>query len=318
MNEITTILGTISKEELGFCQFHEHIALSKGVSYLVNPALCIDDTAKSVREVLQYQKAGGKTLIDAQPGGCNRDAKMLEEIARQTGIHIIASTGFHKMVFYPENHWIFHISGYNLTSYFIEELTEGMYYDRDTKWNSKQMRCRAGIAKTALDTVNLTPFYKKLFTSAANACMETGTTMMIHVEKGSDPLLLLTFLKSLGLPPSQMVFCHLDRAIPDLAIHKRIAGAGAYLEYDTIGRFKYHSDEHEVFIIKEMIENGLEDQLLFSLDTTAERLKSYTPGAVGLDYILTSFWNLLEHNGITEEQLRKISNVNCINALVNP
>lgn len=318
MNEIRTILGTITPEELGFCQFHEHIALSRGVSYKINPALCIDDTEKSIQEVRRYKKAGGRTLIDAQPGGCNRDTEMLAEIARQTGIHILASTGFHKMIFYPENHWIFHISECNLTSYFVEELMTGMYKDNDTVWSSTQTDHRAGIVKAALDAVNLTPLYKKLFTSAASACMKTGTTMMIHVERGSDPLLLLTFLKGLGLLPSQMVFCHLDRAVPDLDVHKTIASAGAYLEYDTIGRFKYHSDEHEISIIKEMIRNGLEDQLLFSLDTTAERLKSYTPDAIGLDYILTSFLDRLRRNGITEEQIRKISNINCIRALLNP
>ena len=56
MKEIMTVTGPVSPEKLGFCQCHEHIALSKGQSYLVNPALCIDDMEKSLEELRRYEK----------------------------------------------------------------------------------------------------------------------------------------------------------------------------------------------------------------------------------------------------------------------
>ena len=52
------------------------------------------------------------------------------------------------------------------------------------------------------------------------------------------------------------------------------------------------------------------DQLLYSLDTTRERLKSYQPSAVGLDYILNTFNPLLEVFGISEDMVRKFSVTN--------
>lgn len=320
MSDIMTVLGPISTNNVGFCQFHEHIALSRGFSAKINPALCINDIQKSIQEVLLYKKAGGQTLIDAQPGGCNRDSLMLEEIAKQTKVNIIASTGFHKLIFYPEDHWIFHISKQELCRYFTEELTQGMYLNNNSTFSDTQTTRKAGIVKTALDKENLTPRYKKLFACAAESCIKTGTTMMIHVETDSNPLLLLSYLSSLGLPPSQMVFCHLDRAIPDITIHKAIADTGAYLEYDTIGRFNHHSNRHEIHLIKEMLQNpgkNFENQLLISLDTTADRLKSYTPGAIGLDYILTSFIEEMREHGIPEKQIEKMSRINAIHALTN-
>ena len=66
-----------------------------------------------------------------------------------------------------------------------------------------------------------------------------------------------------------------------------------------------------------LLDQGYEDQLLFSLDTTRERLKAYNPDGVGLDYILKTFCPAMRNAGISEEQIEKISNKNCINVLTN-
>ena len=110
MKEIITVKGKIRPDTLGFCQCHEHIALSKGQSYEINPALCIDDEKKSLEEVIRYKDNGGSSLIDAQPCGCNRMAEVLQRISKKTGVHIIASTGFHKLCFYQKDHWIHSVS----------------------------------------------------------------------------------------------------------------------------------------------------------------------------------------------------------------
>ena len=59
MKEIITVTGRIAPEELGFCQCHEHIAMSKGISYQINPALCMDDMEKSLEETKRFHLAGG-------------------------------------------------------------------------------------------------------------------------------------------------------------------------------------------------------------------------------------------------------------------
>ena len=106
MKEIITVTGRIAPEELGFCQCHEHIAMSKGISYQINPALCIDDMEKSLEEAKRFHLAGGQSFIEAQPCGANRMALELRSLSEDSGVHIIASTGFHKLCFYPKEHWI--------------------------------------------------------------------------------------------------------------------------------------------------------------------------------------------------------------------
>lgn len=315
MRNIMTVLGPISGNELGFCQCHEHILLSKGRSFEVNPALCIDDINKSALELIRYKRAGGHSIIDAQPGGCSRMASGLADISASSGVNIIASTGFHKLMFYPASHWIHTATEEMLTEFFIEELTNGMYTDIDHVFQKSQCPSRAGIIKTALDTEGLTCRYQKLFDAAVKAALVTDKNIMIHVEQNTDPTRLLDHLLSLGAAPARLIFCHMDRACPDFQLHLDILRHGCYLEYDTIGRFKYHSDEHEAGLIRDLIQEGYETQLLYSLDTTRARLKSYAQDAVGLDYILTTFNRLLLDAGITQEQLHLISVTNCVQAL---
>lgn len=307
--KIVTVTGEISAAQLGICQCHEHLLLRKGQSYLVNPALFFDEPEKSAREVSAYQKAGGSALVEAQPVGCGRMAEGLAWISGETGVSVIASTGFHKLVFYPEGHWIFRKDREELHRLFVEELTIGMYADGDEREPRRRISSRAGQIKTALDTEGLTPRYRRLFLAAADAARETGAPLMVHVENGVDPRGLLEFLKGAGLPGSQMIFCHMDRACGELGWHEEVARAGVYLEYDTIGRFKYHSDEREAQIICHMLEAGLGEKLLLSLDTTRQRLEAYG-GQIGLTYLLERFLPLLRLKGVEETDIRKMLSEN--------
>jgi phosphotriesterase-related protein len=178
-----------------------------------------------------------------------------------------------------------------------------MYLDGDIAFPLQQGSSKAGQIKTALDTEGLSPRYQKLFTAAADAAKATGCALMVHIELDSDPRRLADFLAKLGVAQGRMIFCHLDRAVADIGIHREICEQGIYLEYDTIGRLKYHDDEKEADIILELVNAGYEKQLLMSLDTTRSRLASYG-GVPGLTHILEVFIPLLLQRGLTEAQIK--------------
>ncbi len=315
MQYIQTVTGTITPESVHFCHCHEHLMISKGKSWEINHALLIDSYEKSLQELRDFHACNGSTIVDAQPGGCNRMADQLAALARESNVQIIASTGFHKMIFYPLEHWIFQKSCSQLYDIFLHELCTGMYIDCDNHTPETSISAKAGIIKCALDTAGLDPQYEKLFHAAADAAVKTHAPMMVHIEKGADPIMLADFLEKQNVPLSQIIFCHMDRACMDLSVHKEIARRGIFLEYDTIGRPKYHSDIREVEIFAELTDAGYENQLLFSLDTTRERLKSYTPDGVGLTYIIRTFVPMLKAAGFTKEQITKFSCTNCRRAL---
>jgi len=303
MRIITTILGDIEPSALGFCQSHEHLSISRNSPVAGGPQRCIDDPEKSLAELVRYYSAGGRALVDAQPVGCGRNAEMLRRISEKSGVNIIASTGFHKLPYYPVGHWLNTVDEDELARLFICELNQGMYLDGDIAFPSRQGSAKAGQIKTALDTEGLPPRYQKLFTAAAEAAKATGCALMAHIERDSDPRRLADFLVKLGLAPDRIIFCHLDRAVADIHVHREICGQGIYLEYDTIFRPKYHDDEKEAGIILELVKAGYEKQLLMSLDTTRSRLASYG-GVPGLAYILNVFIPLLLCRGLTETQVK--------------
>ena len=317
MKQIMTVNGLQSPDNLGFCQPHEHLMISKGVPSSLHGDLLIDDINKSAKEVMAYKQAGGGTIIDAQPGGCNRDASALAEISTMTGVNIIASTGFHKHIFYPENHWLFTMSCEELQKIFIHELTIGMYDNIDKHFMQTHNNHKAGIIKVALDSCNLTPMYEKCFHAAALASIECDVPLLVHIEQGSDPVSLADTLLSWGVNPTRIIFCHLDRDIMPMSYYTTVLGKGITLEFDTIGRFKYHDDESEVKLIMDLLNAGYEEQLLISLDTTRRHLTSYNPEGVGLCYILKTFIPMMRIGGMTDKQIAKVTHGNIVRVFIN-
>lgn len=310
MPYVQTVSGRISPDCINFCQCHEHLFIRRGKSYEINPALCIDNYEKTLSEVQDFYSAGGTTIIDAQPTGCGRMARELSKLSKESGIQLLASTGFHKMIFYPDRHWIFTASLHKLTELFLSEILDGMYDGSDDSLG-RQIDAKAGIIKCALDVSGLDAQYEKLFSAAAAAANITNVPLMVHIEQGSNPLALADYLAQEKVNLNRVIFCHMDRACPNLDIHKEICRMGIYLEYDTIARPKYHGDKKEAEVFTALIQSGFENNLLFSLDTTRQRLKAYTPDGAGLTYILRSFIPLLEAYGVTDRQIRKISCENC-------
>ncbi|RXZ78427.1 hypothetical protein EBB07_26980 [Paenibacillaceae bacterium] len=303
---IHTVTGMLPPDKISHCQCHEHLFLAQAKPAQISPVLCIDDFGKTVQEIERYKLAGGSALVDAQPLGCGRMADALVDASLQTGLPIIASTGFHKLNFYWDNHWIHQYDEQRLTDIFVGELTEGMYINVDDSEPREQVAAKAGIIKTAVGPSGMVGSYVKCFAAAAEAAIRTGAPLQCHMEPNVDPLEIIRFFVERGVAPSSLYMCHLDRTHYDLALHEQVAHTGVYLEYDTIGRFKYHSDDSEAALIKHMIGKGYVRQLLLSLDTTRQRLHSYG-GEIGLDYLLATFLPKLAAEGVSGDDIRQMT-----------
>lgn len=100
---VQTVCGKVSPEALGHFQIHEHIWVHHTPLADKNPALRIDDYEKSLAELQTYRLAGGNGFADAQPVAAGRNAEMLKKLSEESGVHIVASTGYHLNAFYPDN-----------------------------------------------------------------------------------------------------------------------------------------------------------------------------------------------------------------------
>ena len=311
---IRTVLGDISADKLGHVQCHEHIFLEKDKSYEVSSVLYMDDFEKSLGELNDYKEAGGGTIVDAQPVLSGRMAENLIKASKKSGVNIVASTGFHKAVFYYDDSYIFTDDEDKITQLYIDEIKDAMLGSKSI--SAVKVPAKAGMIKTAVDSFGIAgeKVYEKLFSAAANACTSTGAPVMCHIEKGADALETVEFFTKRGVDPSHIIICHLDRAKYDKVYHKEVLATGVYFDYDTVNRLKYLSHEQELEIIAAMLEAGYGDKIMLSLDTTNARLRAY--GAdMGLDYILKSFIPMMKKYGISDEDILKMTKENAKKAL---
>ena len=301
MNIIRTVLGDIRPGDLGHTQCHEHLFIERGKSAEVSGVLLIDDPVKSEKELALYKRAGGGAIVDAQPVMAGRSARWQMAASRRSGVSVIAATGFHKTVFYEDDSYVFGWGEERIAQLYVNEIQNGMLASRGD--GQSATRARAGLIKAAVDEGGIfaDATYQKLHTAAAWAQRQTGAPLMCHVEPNADAAEIVNFYRGKGVAADRLWLAHLDRANKDPAAHRDLLSEGIYLEYDTIARFKVHSDEDERKLIMQMLEAGYGNRLLLGLDTTRARLKSY--GArTGLDYILETFLPYLRANGATGEQ----------------
>ena len=146
--------------------------------------------------------------------------------------------------------------------------------------------------------------------AAARAAVRCGVPLMLHTERGENTLPALELCFRAGLTPERLIVCHVDRQAADFGPHDAIAATGVYLDYDTIGRFKYHSDEEEVALLWHMCERGYTQRLLLSLDTTDQRMAAYG-GEISLCYLLERFLPRLEAAGFPPGTLADFTVLNC-------
>lgn len=315
MGYIETVTGQVGEEEIGHCQPHEHVYITQTPALLTNPELRLNNLAASIKELQMYRKAGGNTLVDANPIATGRDALALKSASEVSGVQIIACTGYHIPIFYTEDHWIWSAPEEQLEELFVSELTEGMFLGGCYGWPAYQTDIRAGLVKAMLTSEGVIGRTKVLLRAAGRAAARTGTSLMLHTEYGKGAIEAVQFLKEQGMEEKKILVCHVDRQVEDLSIHEEIAASGVFMEYDTLTLFEFHDNESEIRMLRHMIEKGFLNQILISTDPTADRLKNYE-GKCGMDYILTTFVPELKKQGFTDQEILQITKENPKKALL--
>ena len=137
---------------------------------------------------------------------------------------------------------------------------------------------------------------------------------MVHTE-GRDELRMIDLLAGkIGVEPSSILVCHVDRQVEDYRPHEEIAATGVFMEYDTITLFQFHNNADELRMLRHMADKGYLDQILLSTDPETDRMKAYG-SKVGIDYILEHFIPLMRLTGFQEEEIHKITHENPSKAL---
>jgi phosphotriesterase-related protein len=273
-----------------------------GLPVMKEPDFRLDSVEHACAELGFFQQAGGKSLLDAMPIGCGRSPKRLVETARRTGVHIIASTGFHQRSFYDDLHWIHRYSLDQITRLMIEEIAEGMDENGFNGPFPDRVDAKAGAIKIATDYQKIAPVSEKLIEAAANAHRATGAPIFSHTEQGTMGLEQAERLIKYGVNPAHVAIGHLDRN-PDLAYHKAIAETGVTLQYDTPGRIKYQPESVVIGLIRGLIDAGHGGQIVLGGDTARRSSWQVHGSAIGIAYIFDRFLPRLRKEGFSQEEV---------------
>ena len=305
MPSVRTVTGDVEASTLGITDSHDHVMIRNGLILIREPDFRLDNVEKSMQELRDFRSFGGRTMVDAAPIGVGRDPDSLRLISVETGVQIIAATGFHKTVYYLDSHWRFHYSVEEIGKLFIDEILLGMDQNGYDGPLVKRSLAKAGVIKIASDYQVIDRATCVAIEAAAIAHRATGAPILTHTEMGTMGLEQLRLLEAHGVPPETVILSHMDRN-PDLFLHSEIARTGAFLEYDGPGRVKYYPESTLIGLIRGMFEAGVGGQILLGGDVARRSYWKSYGGGPGLAYCLEHFLPRLRREGLSAAEIDQI------------
>jgi phosphotriesterase-related protein len=320
MSKVYTVLGPIEPSDVGICDMHEHVLWnSPGWEYSPEAREHFPRPQafeKIQADLVDFKSLGGGTIVDVSGLGLGRDVPFYADLSRETGVHIVACTGFwaeRKILTYylpysdqPQQRRppIYERDVDFLTDLMVHELTKGM----------GTTNVRAGVIKVGCDRPGMSKNEEATFRAAARASMKTGALITTHgswhAERQAE------VLEEEGADPSRVVIGHLDdRTAINPARDKELGKKGYNLGYDHIGiepksseQFYAMTDEKRADLVVEMIEAGLTNQIVNACDTNAWAVGLVHRGTPESTYahLLRKWVPLLKSRGVKDDVITTI------------
>jgi lysine 2,3-aminomutase len=296
------VLGAVASEAIGPTDSHEHLFIRSGMPVLQSPDFLLTDYEKIATDAAQFKMAGGSAIVEMSPIDWGRDAERLVKLARATGLHIVAATGFHKTTYYPDHHWIHVYTEEDIAKLVCDELEVGMDLYNYSGPLVVQTAARAGVIKVGTRKERFSDTERKLLCVAAMAHLKTGAPIITHTDDGQMALEQIAFLTKLGVNSNRIALSHMDRRI-DLTYHKEVASTGAFLEYDALTRVSKGFDKSTLRLIMEMFDAGHIGNILLGGDISRQGYWRSYGGAPGLDFLVGAFRSKLLQAGLPQDAL---------------
>ncbi len=288
-SKIRTVLGDIDAQALGRTDAHEHIFLS-------SPALAgeeFHDVDKAILELQTVKDSGIDAVVDLTTIGLGRNPVGIATVSRDTGLHVIAATGYHRDAHYRADHWVFRANREQLLAAIISDIETGMDASDWVLPYREPSSIRAGIVKAGASYQRISSAESLRLELCAEAAARTGVPLAVHTEVGTAAGEVLDVIEAAGLPADRVILAHLDRN-PDPDLHESLVERGATLVYDTVGRIKYRPESQLLDLCTEMVARGHADRLCLGTDVgRRDTLRAYG-GGPGMDVLGRSFLPRLE------------------------
>ncbi|HDL7723217.1 TPA: phosphotriesterase-related protein [Yersinia enterocolitica] len=273
----------------GYTYAHEHLHID--LSGFKNNLDCrLDQYQLICDEMRELVGKGVANIVEVTNRYMGRNPQFLLNVMRDSGINVIASTGYYTDSFYPP--MVRENSAEQLAQTMIDEIEIGI----------DGTELKAGvIAEIGTSEGIITPDEAKVFHAAALAHHANGLPISTHTSFSTMGLEQIALLKQHGVALDRVVIGHCDlKEQPDLIM--KMIDMGVYVQFDTIGKNSYFPDERRIAMLVTLAERGLLDKVMLSMDIT-RRSHLKANGGSGFSYLVDSFVPMLLAAGISSAQV---------------
>ncbi len=310
MKQVHTVLGPITPDQMGVTLPHEHLC-SADWSMRMNfgPRFCDMRRVlpRAVQQVNRAKGVGVSTIVDATAVNLGRDIHLLREVSQQTGVHLIASTGFYAQ----DEPWLKEQDPGYLFDLLDEECKKGIY-DTDAK---------PGIVKCAVGRQGLTPTRKKILKLSAKVALANDLPLFCHHEAATQAgPEILDLLLAEGMDPKRVVLGHAGDS-QDLAYIFSLLERGCFIGDDRYGYGPlFNATPHRIQTLIALRTEGFLGQVLLShdlstylgfwepMETTLANPAIY--GDADFTFLFRQVFPILEKAGFSPEELRQLTTDN--------
>lgn len=225
MRQLYTTLGPRSKDEFGMILPHEHVFVDLRTPDQPGYAEAeADDVVRLMApEIERIKRLGVTALVECSTGGVGRRADLDLAVSQATDFPIVVPTGIYREPWIPA--WVRTASEDALEDWMVRELDEGI----------EETGFRAGWIKLSAGDDGITPLEARILRAAARAGRRTGAIIGSHTIRGRVVLDQLDIIEAEGYRADRFISIH-SQEEKDFGLNLAVAGRGAWLEYDHVGR----------------------------------------------------------------------------------
>ena len=300
MTSVRTVLGDIDAAQLGITYAHEHLVIAGSRTVELFPDFRLDDADKAVAELEPAAALGLRSVIDAMPADAGRDAGLLAEISRRSGINVIAPTGLHHQRYYPERHWSAVLTADQIAELFVADIAVGI---DSFDYGSPVVRrtpYRAGVVKIAGSMGGPSERDARIFEAAAIAQRVTGCPILTHCEQGTGALEQIELLAAHGARPDHVALSHVDKIV-DRGFQRELFATGVTVEYDQGFRWK-DAPNGTLQLLEWAAQDGHLGQVVLGMDAARQGYWTTYGGGPGLTFLLGSFAAQMRERGLGDAE----------------
>jgi phosphotriesterase-related protein len=259
MGTVESVTGPVELDDLGVTLIHEHLCFRDEATAIQWPHLYDEDALHdaAVDAAKGALDVGVRTIVEPTAMYGGRDIRLMERVAMETGLQVVACTGIYTYDFLP-HYWLTRGEDV-LADAFVHDIENGI----------QRTPIKAAFLKCAADAPGVTPNVEKVHRACARASLRTGAPIMAHTHPASNtgPRQMEIFAEE-GVDPAKVQLAHTGDT-DDLDYIERVLDTGAWIGMDRYGIEMYLPTERRNATVLALLERGYADRMFLSADSCA-------------------------------------------------